>query len=138
MINRPKLYFRVIWPKIISRRIIPLSFHSSLFLFIIFLWFLISLSSFSFLCFCSYSLLFLYGVSSTSFETLFSSYLPSSIRHLIAYSPLEKSFFAFVFAPSVGGDPWSGYWKKNYQAQKGWLWIIFFSERMMKDGHFSS
>ena len=34
---------------------------------------------------------------------------------------------SFFWPLNIGGDPWSGYWKRKYQAQKGWLWIIFLS-----------
>ena len=114
-----------------------LSFHSSLILFIFFNSpFLLVPFSLSLFYFCSL-LFFFCGMSSMSFGTLFSSHLSSSIRHLIAYSLLEKSFFALAFAPSVGvilGRVIEG----NYQAQRGDYRIIFYiSEGMVKDGHFS-
>ena len=89
------------------------SFHERSFFIVfsfIFFWLFVSLSSlFSTFFYALAYFYFFYGVSSISFGTLFSSHLPSNIRHLITYSLLEKSF---AFAPSVGGDPWSGYWKK--------------------------
>ena len=137
-INRPKLCFRVILIKDhFMKDHFSLSFHSSLFR-LIFLIFHFSWFLFHFLCFALAHLYFFGGMSSTSFGTLFSSHLPSSIRHLITYSPLEKSFFAFAFCPPVQGVILGRVIKGNYQAQRGDYRIIFYiSEGMMKDGHFS-
>ena len=97
-INKLKLCFRIIRPRIIFIIALKIIFrgpciHLFFFspFFSIFSWFL-----FHHLCFALAHFYFFYGVSSMSFGTLFSSHLPSSIRHLIAYSPLEKSFFAFA------------------------------------------
>ena len=132
-INRPKLCFRVLRPRTISWKIIfhcpfiHLSFFS-FFSFLLVPFFII----FVFLLLIS---IFQWGELNISWNSNFSN-LPSSFRHLITYNPLENIFLPLP--PSVGGDPWSGYWKKNYQARKGWLWIIFYKRRMMKDGHLSS
>ena len=68
--NRPKLYFRVIWPKIIF----SLSVYSSLFSYL-FLWFSNSLS------FSLAHFYFQWGELNISWNPNFSD-LPSSIRHL--------------------------------------------------------
>ena len=95
--------------------------------------FLGSLSSIL-LCFCL--LTFLERVSLTTFGTSFFSYLPSNIRHLIAHS--SRGGFSSPLPPNVKGDPWSGYRKKFIKLKRGDYGYIFFSERIMKDGHFSS
>ena len=69
--NRPKLYFRVIWPKIIF----SLSVYSSLFSYL-FLWFSNSFSFFFLL-----TSIFQWGELNISWNPNFSD-LPSSIRHL--------------------------------------------------------
>ena len=94
----------------------------------------ILLIPFSAFLFCSSHFIFQWGELDIFWNSNFS-YLPSSIRHLIVYNPLEKSFF--VFAPSVGVIL-GRVIERNYQAQRGDYRIIFYiSEGMMKDGHFS-
>ena len=125
-INRPKLCFTMIRLRIIfiiTRKIIfrypfihlsffsffnfsfllvPFSLSLYLSLFIIFLWFSIFLSFFfHFFVFAHFPIF--HGVKRNTFWNSNFSHLPSSIRHLIAYSLLENIFFAFI--PSVGGDP---------------------------------
>ena len=65
------------------------------------------------LCFCL--LIFLEGVSLT--ELHFFSYLPSSIRHLIAYS--SRGDFFSPLPLNMEGDPWSGYKRKFIRFKRG-------------------
>ena len=116
-INIPKLCFRVILIKDHER-----SF------FIVFS--LISLFDYSFLFvpffqhffFALAHFYFFYGVSLTSFGSLFSSHLPSSIRHLVAYSPLEN---IFCLCPLVQGVILGRVIERKLSGSK------------VKDGHFS-
>ena len=110
-IDRPKLCFKVIRPRIITWRIIfrcpfvHLFFdYSFLFDSLFFFWFL-------FQCFCFVLAHFIFQWRELDiFWNSNFSYLPSNIRHLIIYNPLKNIFFRLC--PQCGGDPWSGYWKK--------------------------
>ena len=129
-ISRPKLCFWVIKPRIIFVRDQFCFGLPSLFLFIFistrfflfgflfnsffFYIFWVLFPSFS-LCFCL--LIFLEGVSLTTFGTPFFSYLPSSIRHLIVHS--SRGGFSSPLPSNVEGDPWLGYKKEFIRLKKG-------------------
>ena len=91
-INRPKLCFRVIRPRIITWKIIFRCLFIHLSFSFILLWFSISFGSF-FIIFVLPLLtsIFLRGELNVFWNSIFS-HLPFSIRHLIAYSPLENIF----------------------------------------------
>ena len=135
----PKLCFKVILTRDhFMKDHFSLSFHSSLFFhhfsfdspFLLVFFFNI------FVLFLLISI-FQWGELNIPWNSNFSD-SPSNIRHLTAYSPQRISFSSLTLPPTVGGDPWSGYWKKNYQVQKGWLSDNVLQQwRMMKDGHFS-
>ena len=132
MISRPKLCFWVITLRIVFHRVrdqfcfgLP-----SLFLFIFistcfFFWvsfqfiFLLHFFCVPFpaisLCFCL--LIFLEGVSLTTFGTPFFLTLSFDIKHLIAYS--SRGDFSSLLPPNVEGDPWSGYRRKFIKLKKG-------------------
>ena len=138
MINRPKLCFRVIRPRIIfiiTRKIIFRCPFVHLSFSFIFLWFSSFFIPFSVFLVCSCSFLFFCGVSSTFFGTLiFQICLPAS-DILIAYS--SRGDFSSPLPPSVGGDPWLGCRKKFTRLKWETIDNFYISGGMMKDGHFS-
>ena len=134
-IDRPKLCFRVIRPRIIFHHVRDQFYFGlpSLFLFISTHCFFVFRVSFQFIfllyffqhfCFAFAHFYFFSGVSSTSFRTPISSHLPLITRYLNIHNSQRISFF--VFAPNVRVIFGRGI-EGNYQAQRGDYRIIFIS-----------
>ena len=57
------------------------------------------------------------GELNSFWNSIFFQYLPSSIRHLIAYRLRED--FSSPLPPNAEGDPWSGYRRKFIRLKRG-------------------
>ena len=141
-INRPKLCFRVIRSRIIFHHVKD-HFYSgpfSLFLFIFTLThFALGLFRFTFLLFfCIFLNICISCKSKFLFRTQAFHSTPFENRHLHDLSWFSEFHF-LTLAPSLEGDPWSGFRKKIIRLKKRDYWIIFcISEGIIKDDHFSS
>ena len=114
-VDRSKLCFRVIRPMIIFIIIwriifvVPSFISSSFFHHFLFDSPFLLVPFFNIFVLFLLIFIFLRGELNISWNSNFPN-LPSSIRHLTAYS--SRGDFSSPLPPSVGGDPWSGYWRK--------------------------